>query len=487
MAETTLPEAIAILDRHVRQGQRRFTLNEAAVMTGVAIDTVRQAMEALLTRYTCRLQVSEHGDLVYDFGETLHRRGKKTAAEHCREIYAALWKAFTVVYKAWISLFLVVYFGFFFIVLFFFALGEGSEQPEYLRRRSWSPPHGGWLPLFLSIFRWRTTTGTIAYQHDAAGYRYQHYEPQHDGLNPEEKSLSAAVYDFVFGPPRVAIDPLTTPREMASYVRLNKGLVVPAELCALAGWTFPQAETFLTDCVIHYHGEVKISDQAVLYGQFDDLMRGVGEADPSAITYYWDEYEPEYELTGNSVTYNRIIVFMNGFTLLCSWLILMGFSLPEEAASFSMTSPPPDPYEDLTMLIHFALGRIPFIFSVLFFLIPLVRAFHIRTPQRQRQLHNIRKRMYKAIFARRGAAQSVDEMMVAVNTGAEEAPLPRPLVEAALKTLALDLQGDMLVTELGDIQFVFPRITAELDGVANLRRSHVVDDTLGDIVIDSDN
>ena len=138
---------MAILDRHVRQGQRRFTLNEAAVMTGVAIDTVRQAMEALLTTYTCRLQVSEHGDLVYDFGETLHRRGKKTAAERWREMCAAQWKAFTVVYKAWITLFLVVYFGLFFLSVAFFpgrgelgaALGLGSPFIVTTARRVAQP------------------------------------------------------------------------------------------------------------------------------------------------------------------------------------------------------------------------------------------------------------------------------------------------------------------------------------------------------------
>jgi hypothetical protein len=130
---------------------------------------------------------------------------------------------------------------------------------------------------------------------------------------------------------------------------------------------------------------------------------------------------------------------------------------------------------------------LPLIFSILFFLIPLVRWYHIRTLQRRRHQQNIRKRVFKAIFARQGQPQTVDEVLSTVNTGAQEEALPRQVVEAQLQTLSLDMPGDMHVADTAEVQFAFPRITTELQEVAHLRRRRMVDDTLGDILIESDN
>jgi hypothetical protein len=69
-------DAVALVEQQLQRQQRRFTLTEAAAMTGLAIDTAREALEALLTKYVCRLQVSEYGDLIYNFGETLRRRAE---------------------------------------------------------------------------------------------------------------------------------------------------------------------------------------------------------------------------------------------------------------------------------------------------------------------------------------------------------------------------------------------------------------------------
>lgn len=98
MGETAQSDAVALIDARLQQGEYHFTLPEAAAMTGLSIDETRRAMEALLNKYVCRLQVSEHGDLIYHFGDMLLRRGEKTAAERRRELLAWLWRIFTVVY-----------------------------------------------------------------------------------------------------------------------------------------------------------------------------------------------------------------------------------------------------------------------------------------------------------------------------------------------------------------------------------------------------
>lgn len=169
--------AVAIVEQQLQRQSGRFTLTEAAAVTGLSIDTARAALDVLLTRYVCRLQVSEHGDLIYNFGETLRRRGAKTVAEHMAERGAWLWKAFTVLYKAWITLTLVVYFVLFLVVLIALVIASSARDSSDRRRRStidvWP-----FLEMFAAIFHWRTVTGTITYEEDRYGYRYRHYQPQ---------------------------------------------------------------------------------------------------------------------------------------------------------------------------------------------------------------------------------------------------------------------------------------------------------------------
>lgn len=486
VGEATQGDAVAIIDSRLRQGERHFTLPEAAAMTGLAIDDTRHAMEALLNKYVCRLQVSEHGDLIYDFGDRLQRRGEKTAAERRQELLNWLWRIFTVIYKAWIAVTLVVYFVVFLVLVIAAIVALSSRQSSGDRRHGGTAIRlGSIFDLFFSIFHWRTVTHAVGYHQDRQGYRYRHFEPRPAVLNARKKNFMAAVYDFVFGPPRVELDPLGDEKEVAAYLLQNNGIVVTAELSALAGWTIPQAETFLTDCILRYRGESKISDDPVLYGEFDELMRRVGEANTGAITYYWDEYEPEYELNGNSSSQNAMICVMNGFNLLIAFLLATS-----DLTVFVAMGAPQDIFSWLAAnaaWVQIVFGWIPLAFSVLFFVIPLVRWYQIRTLQRQRHEQNIRKRIFKAIFTRQGQPQTVDEVMAAVNRSSEVEALSPPTVEAMLKELALDMPGDMGVSETAAVQYAFPRLTAELAAVERLRRNRRDDDSLGTIIMESDN
>ena len=495
----SLEDHIALVEQRLPQ-HPHLTLTEAAALTGLSIDTAREALDALLSKYVCRLQVTEYGDLIYNFGDRLRRRGVKTWPERWREIRKWLWQVFTVFYKAWITVTLVVYFVLFIVLLIVAVLAASSGSSSSRR----SPPgrpnrdrpsssasfrFGPLLRMFASIFHWQTSTGTIDQARDQHGYRYQHYQPEPGVLNTDKKNFVAAVYDFVFGPPRVALDPLQNEKEVAAYLERRNGIVVASELSALAGWTFAEAETFLTDCVIRYQGETKISDAAILYGQFDTITRGVGgsqkdEADQEGqIVYYWDEYEPAYELTGNSSTHNAVIIAMNSFNLLLSLLVLNGsfddllstsLGLPFTTASLTGGA--------------VMLGWIPLVFSVLFFLIPACRLFSVRALQRQQHEQNIRKRLFHTIFAARGQTQTLSDILTSANTRKEaEETLSAPVIEERLKTLVLDMPGDMQINEAAEIQFSFPRITREMQAVPQLRNRRRLDDSLGQVIVESDN
>ncbi len=77
--------------------------------------------------------------------------------------------------------------------------------------------------------------------------------------------------------------------------------------------------------------------------------------------------------------------------------------------------------------------------------------------------------------------------MAAVNRSPEVEALSPPTVEVMLKELTLDMPGDMAVSETAAVEYAFPRLTAELTAVERLRRNRRDDDSLGTIIMESDN
>ena len=171
---------------------------------------------------------------------------------------------------------------------------------------------------------------------------------------------------------------------------------------------------------------------------------------------------------------------MNSFNLLFSVLVLNGSfqqllqtQLPFATASGSS--------------IFLVLGWLPLVFSVLFFLIPAGRFFSMRALQRQQHEQNIRKRLFQVIFTRQGQAQTMSDILAALHVTDAQETLTAPIVEERLKELVLNMPGDMQVNDTAEVQFSFPRITRELQAAPQLRHLRQIDDSLGEIIVESDN
>lgn len=111
-------DAVAEVEKKILNGEGHFTRTEAAAVTGLSLDAARDALDVLLEKYVCRLQVTENGDLIYDFGRRPRRRGRKSAGEILKAAGEWLRRVFTVLFKIWIALVLAVYFVLFVVILF---------------------------------------------------------------------------------------------------------------------------------------------------------------------------------------------------------------------------------------------------------------------------------------------------------------------------------------------------------------------------------
>jgi hypothetical protein len=466
-------QSLVLLEKYVETKSRQFTINDAVSVTGVPLLESQYAIKALMEKYDCRLKVTENGDLIYDFGKTLHRRTAKPFSEYFKDFARALWTGFTYVYKFFMSIILVVYFVLFVAIVVGLAIAAMSGGKD---NDNSSKGVGQLFALifrvFLEIFMWKTIMGSdrYGYDRDEYGYEYRRYEPKHSALSGEKaKGFIASIYDFVFGPPRVEQDPLANKQEVASYLRKHKGIVSTAELQALAGWKRPEADNFMTECLAHFDGRAEISPNGTLYGDFPELTRSKDRTGEAPIVYYWDEYEAPYEVTGNTSGKNALIIFMNFFNLAGSLFILNSGDefMPSSIATW--------------------LGWIPLVYSALFFLIPLVRMFYLRSFKKQQHRDNIRKRLMRVIFQANVPVLSISQLLSAANaTTKSEEKLDKATVEAIMQDLVYDLNGELFIDEkTAELKYRFEQLDQELNDVEEARQDKKTNNDIGDIIMEA--
>ncbi len=477
-----------VLEKYVKTKSKEFTVNDAASVTGLPLLETEEAVKQLMEKYDCKLKVTEGGDLVYDFGR-LQRRNTKSFGEYFEDFMQALWRGFMVAYKIAISLFLIVYFIIFLVLVLALVVGVLSGGKD---NNNSSKGIGQLLfvvfRIFLSIFEWSTILGyhNTYRRYDRQGYGYRHYTEKQGVLagemakrgkaktidSKDQKGFVASIYDFVFGPPRVETDlMLENQREVATYLRENKGLVSIYELQALAGWTREEAENFMTRLLANYDGKAEISPNAVLYGDFTEFTRSKDRTGEAPVIWYWDEYEPEYELTGNKTGRNAGIVAMNSFNLLLSAAVLWG---------------PLGDMFDYEPAIMVVLGWIPLVYSLIFFFIPLVRSLLLLPKHRLRYKANLRKRLMKAIFQEHNAQMSLKRLTQIANEKATtEEKLSEKIVEKTMMDVIYDLGGESFVDNDGEIIYKFERLDQELTEMEQLRKEKRNEGGIGDIIFEA--
>ena len=391
-----LLDGLETLEKRLLTQDRVFTVGDAAAITGYRTDQAKQLLDRLIVKYDCKLKVTENGDLIYDFGTRPHKRGARTWAEWYRGVQKWCWKAFMLLFRIWISLTLVVYFAIFVLILIAIIIAATASNKSSDSSSS-DDSDGGMLggffrifaDIFISAFRWNTHIGSTHYETDANGYPYRSYDASPSPIGRKSKSFVASVYDYVFGPQRVEANPLANQLEAATHIRLRKGIIVVPEIIALAGWKAGEAENFLSDLVVRYQGEAKISEESVLYGDFTEFARQKTAEGTGIIKWYWEEYEPEYKLTGNSFWRNVWITFLCGFNLIFA-LVFVAIQLNPNQSSFNFTP------EDAWVFV--VLGWIPFVFSVIFFTLPIMRWMTLPALRKKRKIANIRKRVMRTIY-----------------------------------------------------------------------------------------
>ncbi|WP_020528980.1 hypothetical protein [Flexithrix dorotheae] len=492
--------------KSIQNNQTKLTVADASSITGLGIEESKSVLETLFEKYRCNLKVTENGDLIYDFGNKLFLRTEKTFKEKWAEIKAYIGGLLMIIFKILITVVLLVYFVIFTVILILIIIAASSKNDSDTGSSS-KKSGGGSFGNFMitqiffselrSIFYWHTITGNTVYSKDRYGYRHKVYQPRSGAINKNKKSKVAAVYDFVFGPPRVEIHPLENEKEAVSYINQNKGIITTNELMGLASWRKPEAENFFSKLLLNFDGEGKISDNGTLFGDFYTLIRKAGSQKNFPITWYWDEYEPEYEITGNSVGTNAAIIFFALFNLIGGILFLSTVLSPEAASGILYTVNNSDNLLVQSILgtlfsnpaqFSFVLGWFPTFFFSAFLAYPLYRSFIIKKKNHNIHLENIRKRLLKEIYLSNQDKLNIDELTSLTNSrNNNEEKLEKEAIKMMMDDLIYDLEGEMIVDDQAQILYDFSRFKTDLKEIESLRAQRKLDNSLGDIMIESNN
>jgi hypothetical protein len=465
-------QVVRDLQRQLPRLKGRITAADASAATGRPYDAVRDALDELMNTFVCRLQVTESGEILYDFGGSLRRRGSKTLRERLDDAGRLLWKAFTIGFKMWITVMLVVYFTLFVVILLALMLG-GKDSKRGIKL--------GWIgDLFADMFRIRGTSMALAYALDSDGLRHrtlQQTRRRQPEATESKKRLVQSVYDFVFGPPRPDYDPFANEKEVAAWLRREKGILTVTELVALAGWTYDEASERMADYLTRFKGDADITEDGVLIGKFDRLLlTGDSGKDTGKIELFWEEYEAPYEMTGNTTGRNALIGFMNGFNLLFSLIMLSSpgvASLAMENAGIPIAP----------AFIQTVLGVVPLLFSAIFFAVPLFRVRSVRRAERRRHIRNLRRRILRIVFEEQGRPLTVVQLRERMVAAGGKAPALKDL-ETELAALLPHFDGRSALEDDGTVLYIFDRIGHEVN-VAMRERERRDSVILGKVLFDT--
>jgi hypothetical protein len=266
MKQTISEQALTLVEKKISDLKGQLTPQDAATATGVTVDEAQGALSRLMELYVTRVSYDNNGNLLFAFEMPLRRRGTKTAAERWAEVKESLWRGFKVFFKIWIGLMVIVYFAVMILLLLALMLAQSSSRDDRDRdNRGGGNMVGGLLRVLAEGLRFafwsRAMSPGYYYGTDEYGYRHREMRTPR-GVTGKEKSFIIAIYDLALGPERAPSDPLENEREVAAYLREEKGILTPAEIVALSGGTIADAEERMADYLVRFKGDPTITEES---------------------------------------------------------------------------------------------------------------------------------------------------------------------------------------------------------------------------------
>ena len=470
-----------------KKSKKGITLADVTAGTGLPLEQVRTLVTIAADEYSARLEVTESSEILYSFpsGFTSRYRGpgpvlKKFFTSFGRVSAAAL----KLLFKAWILLMLVGYFLLFMVIALASVFISFSASSNSRNRR------GGWnisFGLFDLIIRlWFYSELFGGGRRRSIGSAFHAGKLRQSGGG---RPLHRAVFSFVFGEDDPNRDwELREKKAFVSHLRKQRGVVSLPELMVLSGQPPQKAEDLIMNMCAEFGGSPEVTEEGTVVYRFDEILLSAEKnntKDPAQ--NYVSSSAPDLP----APLYKRLKVFssnprkmnfwfgiINGVNLLFgSYFFYNSVSIGKitNEAVFRTSGLYGTIYyflgrmgADPHFILQTALGLVPLLFSVLFWLIPVIRSVLLKKGNESIRLDNYRSLGFGRIWS------SPLFFVPRELTPADDACRPACLEAAQLRLVKEMGAYSAPEISIGDDQsevYTFPEINREKEALAQYRLS----------------
>ena len=475
---------LALLEQ-LKAATAPFTVSEMVARSGLPPDETERHLNILVREYESSLDVTEDGDLIYRFDPALVAREDVVKADKWRRWRARLKSFFVGFFKAWTVAMVVVY-TIIYVCLIVAAIAAASSQNND-RRRS-GPSFGGSLFRHMvfwhwfDTWRWRSHRRSV-YLIDQRIYRGEDLyrldaRPQFSTKDdPSKPTLVDRTWYHLFGSDGLERTPLEEEKELLTFIRAKKGIITNADIMALLGVTYDDADAIGTRLVATYAGELDITSDGVAIYRFPELLTSVSDdaqdnlnalvkKQEARLSYTWTIRERLHKLRGSSA---GVVPWLNIFNL-----ILAGVTYTTLMPQLGISG----------ALATFGLVIFPGLYSTIFLGLGLRRWFKDLRTKKAYSRQNMRLGIYRLLFNRkRPITIPGDERAIA---DAELGSWTAEEISAEAAQIAEEIRGDADF-DSGRCVIRGDRVIAEMKAAEAARRRSDGATALGRTIFSSDN
>jgi hypothetical protein len=244
---------------------------------------------------------------------------------------------------------------------------------------------------------------------------------------------------------------------------------------AMTGRDPEEANALLNRFLREFEGEPGVTEDGTVVYSFPSLMRTARQEPRAEVPLRMPGSRQPIPFSANARKTNGWIVFFNAFNLAFgSWFL--GVTLSQGAAAFAQTGPSLTYY--LGQLLQGAgispvpftaivLGAVPVAFSVLFFLVPLLRTRWLARKNAMLREAELRRRVMETVLA--NPARVEESQVPSAGPGLDPRDLPRAR-RRLLEKVAAALGADPLPAGDGTFAWRFKELERQAADLAAFRR-----------------
>ena len=372
----------------IKENNGLVTPADIALKLGYPIIHIKYVLNKLATQYLADIQPTENGGLLYRFNPTLKEIGKYKKV--IKKILSLVLAFFTFLFKFLIMITLIGYMIFYILVIVgvmvaITAKGDSDNNSDF----------GG--DFVLGLLR-------VMFELIVNSFFFFGSDPYEKYMYAKKRPFYIRVFSFVFGDDKRE-RPFNHDNNIFKFLKKSKQITL-AQAVNLTGLSEEETRKLLVNMVVKYNGDIEVNDNAVIVYKFDSLE--FASDDNDKFSYSWNRLKNIPKLNYNSKKENVWIIAFNIFNLVMSSTFM--YLYINNGGNFN--------FNNIFDSEIFFLYLYPFVFSGLFFMIPIIRFVRLKYVIPQVERYNNTLKALKLIFLSKHNNSYVETKLI--KSGIEE-------------------------------------------------------------------